>query len=133
MSGSAAADSTIEYSVTFTGSTPVMIDEHAEQHRDQHDEVEARRLARPHVLAPLPPEVLRDAVAGRQRRLERGAERRGEDPEDHAGQAELARASAPTGSATCGSVSTPMCSGASTSAASAMIDSDSTPPSGKPM
>ena len=45
MSGSAAADSTIEYSVTLIGSIAVTPTSTATHDRDEHDEVEAGRLA----------------------------------------------------------------------------------------
>ena len=113
VSGRAAADSTIEYSVTLTGSTPLQ----AEQHRRARIASSTTRWNRDAwrgrtVLAPRPAEVLGDDVAGRQRRLEGGAERRGEDADERHGQAELAERPTATGRATCDSWSTPMSAGA---------------------
>ena len=133
VSGRAAADSTIEYSVTFTGSTPLQAISVAASDGDQDDDVEARRLARPQVLAPRPAEVLGHDVAGRQRRLEGGAERGGEDA-DAARPPGRACRRRPRPAGRPGTAGRRRCPrGASTREAQAMMASDSSPPSGKPM
>ena len=101
--------------------------------RQQHHGVEAGRPQRLDELAPLPPEVLRDAVAHRQAGLAGGAERGGEEADEHEHEAERARAPSSTGRATWPRVATSMPWGRSTIAAAAAIATESSPPSGKPM
>jgi hypothetical protein len=72
---------------------------------EQQDDVESSRLAWPHVLSPLPAEVLGDAVADRQPGLTGGAESRREQPTNTNARPSFPRATA-TGRPTWPSVST---------------------------
>ena len=90
VSGSATAENTTEYSVTRIGSTPVTSTAAPATTTHDHHDVEARGLGGPAELAPRPAEELRQRVAARQRGLQRGAERRGDDADDDERQRDLA-------------------------------------------
>ena len=85
------------------------------------------------ILAPLPAEVLRDAVADREARLAGRPERRSKEAEQDRGQTELAQRQRATGRAIWPSVPTWMPCGRNTTVATAAVATDRTPPSGKPM
>ena len=82
VSGSATTEKITEYSVSITGSSPVMHDREREHEEDDPGEREARGACRPLLLAPLPAEELRQVVRAREARLDRGAADGEEDPDE---------------------------------------------------